>query len=137
MLKQRLIDVLKKTNKTFYLPRLREDKKLEFVKYTDATKLVRNKYGILEPLIENEDIILPHNLDCVLVPTVAIDNDGNRIGSGGGYYDRTFHFKKNTPKESPYLISLIYEFQFINNIMAEQHDIKCNDVIRVDVFYSK
>ncbi|MEE3003188.1 MAG: 5-formyltetrahydrofolate cyclo-ligase [Pseudomonadota bacterium] len=126
-----------KNNKIFYLPRLRKDKKLDFIRYTSTTKLIRNKYGIFEPLVENEDIISAQELDCVLVPTIAIDNNGNRIGSGGGYYDRTFHFKKNFPTARPYLISLIYEFQLIEHIHSEKHDVKCDDMIISNIIYSK
>lgn len=66
----------------------------------------------------------PKTLDVIVVPLVAFDLEGNRIGMGGGYYDR---FLKRYPKAQK--IGLAYEFQKVDEIPAEPHDIRLNAVV--------
>ena len=66
-----------------------------------------------------------YNIDIVIMPGLAFDKDGGRIGYGGGYYDR---FLKDLNKEIP-KIAVAYELQVINNIPMEDYDIKPNKII--------
>ena len=66
----------------------------------------------------------PDEVDLVIVPLVAFDENGNRIGHGGGYYDR---FLKKYPRAKK--IGLAYELQKIDEVPAEPHDVPLDAVI--------
>lgn len=92
--------------------------RLWFARYRPGTRLIKNCYGISEPNIRLEPRALPQALDLVLLPLVGFDSMGGRLGMGGGYYDRTFAFKRRTerkdnrpPRKSPALIGLAHELQ--------------------------
>lgn len=93
------------------------------------TKLIKNKYGINEPI--DTVAIATQSLDLVIVPTIAIDKNNNRLGSGGGFYDRTFAFKRRQPELKPHLLGISYDFQLIDSIPTKDHDIKCDETIVV------
>ena len=69
-----------------------QTKCLEFVAYHSDNPLRLNQYNIFEP--ESGDRLAAEKLDLVIVPLVAFDEEGHRVGMGGGYYDRTFAFKQ-------------------------------------------
>lgn len=120
-----LITMALDDGKNCYLPKIRNDKTLNFVKYNKNSKLEKNKYGIQEPIItNNEDIIDASKLDIVIVPMIAVDEYNFRIGYGSGYYDRTFSYKKEQPKSKPYLIAIGYECQKVKEIISDIWDIK-------------
>ncbi|MGD8828950.1 MAG: 5-formyltetrahydrofolate cyclo-ligase, partial [Gammaproteobacteria bacterium] len=102
-------------DKEVYLPRLIDppDIAMEFLRYTPETRMVANRYGIPEPPDDPDLRIPPQALDLVLVPLVAFDTHGNRLGMGAGYYDRTFAFLRETTTEQPCLLGLGYEFQHV------------------------
>ncbi len=66
----------------------------------------------------------PTNLEVIIIPLLAFDSDGNRIGQGGGYYDR---FLRKYPYAKK--IGLAYEFQKVDNIPVEPHDVKLDTII--------
>ena len=110
------IDLLWKQGKTLYLPHLNEQS-LIFKKYTPNSLLQANRFGIPE-IIDGESIA-PEQLDAVLVPLVAFDQAGHRIGMGKGYYDRAFSLAKK-----PLLIGCAYDFQEIPLFTPQTHDVK-------------
>lgn len=83
------------------------------------------KYGILESKGEN---FLENKIDIVIVPGIAFNEKGERIGFGKGYYDRFFseYFKKN---KNILKISLLYDFQIDNSFVGENHDEKIDILI--------
>lgn len=89
-----------------YFPVLNDDKTLTFLPATPDTAFGENRYGIAEPQVSKEKAISPQDLDIILMPLVAFDEKGTRLGMGGGYYDRTL--EKVT---HPLLIGVAYEFQ--------------------------
>ena len=116
----------KYSDKCFYLPLLSQQKKhhLYFVKIDNDTEYKKNIYGIPEPLHTAEDIIPIKDLDLVIMPLVAMDKKGNRLGMGGGYYDRSFAFKKNLDNLSkPILMGFAYDFQLVDHLTAEKWDV--------------
>ncbi|OQY09363.1 MAG: 5-formyltetrahydrofolate cyclo-ligase, partial [Fusobacteriia bacterium 4572_132] len=91
------------------------------VEIKNMEELVLGKYGILESKnLQNR--IKKEKIDLILVPAIAYDKLGNRIGFGGGYYDK-FMGNYNGIK-----IGLAYSFQIIEKIETEKHDIKLDKV---------
>jgi 5-formyltetrahydrofolate cyclo-ligase len=62
---------------------------LLFLHYRADSPMTLNRFGIPEPKLDARQIVLPSQLDVLLTPLVAFDTEGNRMGMGGGYYDRT------------------------------------------------
>ena len=65
---------------------------LHFLPYRPKDELVPNRFGIPEPVIRSRRMVETTRLDLVLMPLVGFDNKGNRLGMGGGFYDRSFAF---------------------------------------------
>ena len=78
-----LLKKLEKKKFNISLPVVKKNNQMNFYKWSFSDLLKVNKYGIPEP--ENKDIVYP---DVILVPLVAFDKNLNRLGYGGGYYDR-------------------------------------------------
>ncbi|MCK5917821.1 MAG: 5-formyltetrahydrofolate cyclo-ligase [Cocleimonas sp.] len=114
-----------KTNKSFYLPVLSTENKfhLIFVKVDSNTKYKNNIYAIPEPIYTPQDIIPATQLDLVIMPLVAADKEGYRMGMGGGYYDRSFAFKQAENADFPKLLGFAYDFQLIDKTTPEPWDI--------------
>ena len=95
---------------------------MDFFNWSTNDPMKINKYGIPEPisnLIKYPDILL--------VPIVAFDKDLNRIGYGGGFYDR--YIKKIKKIKKVIIIGLAYSFQKVKKIPINKHDIKMDFVI--------
>ena len=113
------------TNKIFYLPVLSLDKQqgLLFGQLTTATKFKINRFSIPEPIFEESDLVNGEKLDLVLVPLLGFDKYGNRLGMGGGFYDRCFAFKKNKLNKT-LLMGFAYDFQEIDTLKPESWDVR-------------
>ena len=107
---EHLIEKLLAMGSQLYLPKLFEDgsNQLHFVRYDQNSRMAKNCFGIPEP-ISNEKIPIDE-LELIFMPLTAFDLQGNRLGMGGGYYDRTLAkaLNKNT-----LFIGLAYDFQQI------------------------
>jgi len=103
---------------------------LRFEAWTRETKVTENKFHIREPNT-SETSITPTELDLVITPLVAFDGQRNRLGVGGGYYDRTFAFLNDiaTADRRPLLVGLGYELQRIKKIDSKKHDVKLDAVV--------
>jgi len=101
--------------KQVYLPVLAEPntQKLWFIPYTPTTKLKNNRFGIAEPVHSSRTRLRKTlSLDLILMPLVAFDQQGNRVGMGGGFYDRSLAFLKNRQHwHKPNLLGVAYELQ--------------------------
>lgn len=117
-------------HKNVFLPVLdaTRDKHLQFVRYRAGDELIKNRFGILEPDINQQDTIVATELDLIIMPLVAFDSHGHRIGMGSGYYDRTLAFMQQRPA-TPKLIGIAYDFQQIETISPTQWDIPLDNVI--------
>lgn len=121
-----IIEAIIAAKKPCYLPVI-SDQVLTFRAYTKDAALVPNRYGILEP--KSTEILAAEQLDIVIMPLVAFDARGNRLGTGGGYYDKTFAFKSGNHQSKPLLVGLGYEAQQAEKIPHESWDIKLDAVL--------
>lgn len=101
--------------------------RLQFAPYHSNSALAANRYGIDEPAGHHR--IKSISLDLVLVPLVAFDDAGNRLGMGAGFYDRTFAFKKYAPGLGPKLVGLAHECQKTKDLQPENWDIALDAVL--------
>jgi 5-formyltetrahydrofolate cyclo-ligase len=103
---------------------------LKFSTYDANTVFLRNLHNIPEPQAKRTQLKKPQEIDVVLAPLVAFDAIGNRIGMGGGYYDRSFRFMRSrTSWHRPTLIGLAYELQKAPEIKAYSWDIPLQFVV--------
>jgi len=132
-----ILELALRQGKHCYLPVIHPDQTghLAFVEVKTDDPLTPNRFGILEPVYEPTRTLLPEALDVVLTPLVAFDNQGRRLGTGGGYYDRTFSFLKRDPKpKKPALIGLAYAFQHIQELPEESWDILLTGILTENQF---
>lgn len=122
-----------KMHKTCYLPVCHplHQQRLLFIPCFPNTPLKRNPYGILEPDLKKS---LPScklfALDLVFMPLLAFDSNGNRLGYGKGYYDKTFAYLRYFPQQKkPMLVGLAYDFQEIDKLVTQPWDIPIDKVI--------
>ena len=123
-----IIEKIWQAGKNCYLPVLSKqaDIPLDFAAYKSTDTLSQNRYKILEPA--QTEIFPTEKLDLVLVPLVAFDSHGHRLGMGGGYYDRTFSFLLKKPK-TPYFVGLAYQLQATGQLPTEPWDVHLQAVI--------
>ena len=120
-----IMEILKKFEKKKFkisLPKIKVNSQMDFFPWITEDPLVINKYGIPEPI--SNKIVFP---DILLVPLVAYDNNLNRVGYGGGFYDR--YIKKLRKKKNIITIGLAYSFQKVKQIQTNKHDIKLDFII--------
>lgn len=120
-----LAEKLLALGKSYYLPVLDAHRAnhLIFVHYRSGDTLKPNRYQIPEPDVLNTEQRAPELLDVVLMPLVAFDEQGGRLGMGKGFYDRTFEFIKLSAARKPLLIGLAYEFQRIDQLDNQAWDV--------------
>ncbi|MCH5239538.1 MAG: 5-formyltetrahydrofolate cyclo-ligase [Muribaculaceae bacterium] len=108
-----------KGRKSFYLPRV-NGVDLEVLPYEES-RLELGSFHIEEPT--GKDVIDPEAIELVVVPGVAYDRKGRRLGRGKGFYDRFLQHTKATK------IGIGYEFQLVDEIPAEPHDVTMDMVV--------
>lgn len=115
-------------NKTCYLPVMQEGHILGFACYHEGDDLHVGPYDILEPTKKARKI-RPEDLDLVLMPLLAFDEKGNRVGAGGGYYDRTFAYMHGQTVTKPVLIGYGFDVQRVAFIPPDPWDVKLQGVV--------
>ena len=104
------------------LPVIKKNFQMDFYKWSFSDPLKINKYGIPEPEIKN--IVYP---DILLIPLVAFDKNLNRLGYGGGYYDRLI--TKLSKKKKIMKIGLAFSFQKIDRVPINAYDQKLDYIV--------
>lgn len=106
-----------------------------FIPYRAGDKLKPNCYGIPEPIARRHRLPV-HKLDLVLTPLVAFDAQGNRLGQGGGFYDRTFAFLRHRRHwRKPRLVGMAYEFQRVAQLQSHDWDVPLHAVATETALY--
>ena len=135
----------RRLGKSIYYPKV-EGNEMEFYYVQDLTELQEGFRGIREPIASNETRISidPNDKICIIMPGAVFDNDGNRIGYGGGYYDKylqKLNFNPSENKTNLYdttiarkqivSIAICYECQIVRTgiIPVEEFDVKYNLLI--------
>ena len=98
---------------------------MDFYSYKKGDALIENRYHILEPENSPSKLVIPDAIEALIVPLVGFDIKGNRLGMGGGYYDRML--KKLSAQ--CVLIGVAYDFQLLESVPVENWDMPLDEVI--------
>ncbi len=124
-----LIALARRRGWRIYLPRIdhrRRGRKMQFVEMGSRQRT--NRLGISEP--QGARTIPARRLDIVFLPILGFDAHGVRLGTGGGYYDRAFAFRRwRTAWHAPRLIGIAYSFQQVERITPAAHDVLLDAVV--------
>jgi len=116
---------------TVALPHITGKGQMEAVSFTDIDSLVEGEYGILTPDLEKGEIIPPDELDLIIVPGIAYDTRGERLGMGGGFYDA--YLARATKAKR---IALAFSCQLVAKIPMEAHDVLVHKIITEQGIYN-
>ena len=116
---------------TVALPHITGKGQMEAVSFTDFDSLVEGEYGILTPDLEKGEIIPPDELDLIIVPGIAFDTRGERLGKGGGFYDA--YLARATKAKR---IALAFSCQLVAKIPMEAHDVLVHKIITEQGIYN-
>ncbi len=117
-----IIDECFRTGKRVVLPKtVKESHDIIPCIVTNRSELIQGVYGIYEP--DGKNIVNKNEIDIVIIPGVAFDNNGNRIGHGAGYYDRFLKDYNGTKA------GICYNFQVVENAWPDKFDIKMDYLI--------
>ena len=117
-----ILKKLKNKNYQISLPKIKKNSQMDFFLWSKKDPFKINKFGIPEPT--SDKIVYPGIL---LVPIVAFDKNFNRIGYGGGFYDR--YIKKIKKIKNVTTIGLAYSFQKVKKVPTNKFDIKLDFVV--------
>lgn len=125
-----IINKAMKDGKKIYVPRTEYITKLmDAVEIKSLEDLVKeDRYGILEPSIE-KPAIDPNELDLIVVPGVAFDRNGGRMGYGAGYYDRYFKKINNDNIKRITKLALSYDFQVLEEVPMDENDVRIDFIL--------
>ena len=117
-----LLRKFKKNKFNISLPVIKKKSQMDFYSWSFSEPLKINKYGIPEP--ENKNIVYP---DVLLIPLLAFDKNLNRLGYGGGYYDRLI--EKLSKKKHIIKIGLAFSIQEIDKVPINMYDQKLDYIV--------
>ena len=118
----KILEKFEKQNYKISLPKIKKNFQMDFFNWSTKDPLEINKYGIPEPI--SNKVIYPSIL---LVPLVAFDKHFNRIGYGGGFYDR--YLKRIKKNKKIISIGLAYSYQKVNTLPIDKYDIKLDFIV--------
>ena len=125
---EKLIKTLWAQDKYVFLPVLHpfNPNHLLFLRYLPDTPMLKNKFGIWKPKLNVQNVLPLDELDILFTPLVAFDKQGNRLGMGGGFYDRTLqHWQK-----SPFIpVGLAHQCQQVEQLPTEAWDVPLHQIL--------
>ncbi len=135
---ERLIKRIWLAGKCCYLPVLDSihHNRLWFAPYRPDSRMRLNRFGIPEPLYKKHERVRAQSLDLVMTPLVAFDKAGNRLGMGGGFYDRSFAFlllRRHWHK--PRLCGIAYDFQQVKQLPRQPWDVPLSTIATENRLY--
>ena len=124
----KLIQILWAQGKQVYLPVLHpfNPNHLLFLRYLPDTPMLKNKFGIWEPKLNVQNVLPLDELDILFTPLVAFDKEGNRLGMGGGFYDRTL---QNWQNSSFIPVGLAHQCQQVEQLPTEAWDVPLHQIL--------
>ncbi len=125
----------KNTKHQIFLPMLYEviAPELRFAEFNTNTSWKNNRFKIIEPDTHWGNTLRPHQLDLMFIPLVAFDRSGNRLGMGGGYYDRTLNFRRSRKSWlKPRLIGIAHSCQEYPVLPKQPWDADLDGIITED-----
>lgn len=125
---EKLIKTLWAQDKQVYLPVLHpfNPNHLLFLRYLPDTPMLKNKFGIWEPKFNVQNVLPLDELDILFTPLVAFDKQGNRLGMGGGFYDRTL---QHWQKSSFIPVGLAHQCQQVEQLPTEAWDVPLHQIL--------
>ena len=125
---EKLIKTLWAQGKQVYLPVLHpfNPNHLLFLRYLPDTPMLKNKFGIWEPKLNVQSVLPLEELDILFTPLVAFDKQGNRLGMGGGFYDRTL---QHWQKSSFIPVGLAHQCQQVEQLPTEAWDVPLHQIL--------
>jgi 5-formyltetrahydrofolate cyclo-ligase len=133
-----IVNLARRNGCALYLPAITDyrGRRMEFRRYSRDTRLRSNRYGIAEPERGTPRVAVRH-LDLVLLPLVAVDPSGTRLGTGAGFYDRCLqHLRTGRRWRRPKLIGLGYEFQRVGRLAARAWDVPLDALLTEKDLYA-
>jgi 5-formyltetrahydrofolate cyclo-ligase len=93
-----------------------------------SRRLMVNRFGIPEPLVDVAELVAAESMDVILLPLLAFDGVGGRLGSGAGFYDRALAFRRERPAP-PWLIGIGFACQEVAQIPMAEWDVPLDLVV--------
>jgi 5-formyltetrahydrofolate cyclo-ligase len=110
------------------LPCVQPDQSLLFAPWRPGDALVSNQFGIPEPDLAPGSMLPASAMALIVLPLLGFSRDGHRLGTGGGFYDRTLAFRKPGPSATPWLVGAAYSFQQIEPLPAREWDVRLDAI---------
>lgn len=110
------------SGKSILLPKVIDDKNMIICEYNGPDDMAIGAFGIMEPI--GKAFTDYKTIDLAIIPGMAFDKEGNRMGRGKGYYDRLLNSMSQT-----YKIGLCFPFQLVDSVPTETTDIKMDEVV--------
>ncbi len=127
-----VIDVAHRHRCLLYLPVITDFRRsrMRFVRYHTDSVMRVNRYGIAEPDPCHAEVVSVRQLDLILLPLVAFDERGWRLGSGAGFYDRSLHhLREGRGWRRPKLIGVGYECQRVARLQPDRWDVPLDGIV--------
>lgn len=121
------VDDLVAEGKTVLLPKVLDATRMELRHYTGPYDLQVGTFGIMEPV--GKPFTDYAGIDMVLVPGIAFDACGHRLGRGRGYYDRFLHSMMTVSGSHPLLLGVCFDFQKVASVPVDINDIPVDSVV--------
>ncbi len=134
-----VIELARRRGCLLYLPVITNFRhsRMRFVRYRADSVMRVNRYGIAEPDPRHAEIIPARRLDLVLLPLVAVDERGWRLGSGAGFYDRSLqHLREGRRWRRPKLIGVSYECQRVARLQPDRWDVPLDALLTERALHS-